>query len=47
MYDYEELTNIIEKFEDWIEADMRENGIGFECAMQRLLSVVRDRLESR
>lgn len=44
--DIKETDEIINKLNDMILNDMSENSIGYSCALNRLLSLIKDRLET-
>lgn len=45
MYEPVKMKEIINTLDGWIQDDMQENNIGYDCAEQRLLAVIKDRLE--
>lgn len=44
--DSEEPDEIIDRLNDMIQNDMSENLIGYSCALDRLLALIKDRLET-
>lgn len=44
--DNKETDEIINKLNDMILNDMSENSIGYSCALDRLLALIKDRLET-
>lgn len=41
-----EMDEIIDKLNDMIQNDMQENLISYQCALDRLLALIKDRLET-